>query len=306
MPYDKVALIGFGEAGPVFARAFLDAGVGRVSAYDILIDDPATAAAQRNKTEALGVEAAASPAQAVRDAALIVSTVTADQTVVAAENVAPSLRPGQIYLDLNSTSPRVKRLAADAVEIAGASFVEGVAMDTVPNFGARVPILVSGPTAEGLVGELNALGMRLECVGPSLGQASSAKMLRSVLIKGFAALFAESMIAATKLGLESRVIGSLAVTFPGLDWEKEVAYYLGRSAIHAKRQAAEMCASAETVRDLGVEPLMTEAAAARLQWAADLDLAEHYDAGEAPTVAGYARAVAAAERARKSRGQGRA
>jgi 3-hydroxyisobutyrate dehydrogenase-like beta-hydroxyacid dehydrogenase len=304
--YDKVALIGFGEAGPVFARAFLDAGVGRVSAYDILIDDPATASAQKNKTEALGVEAATNPAQAARDAALIVSTVTADQTVIAAESIAPSLCAAQLYLDLNSTSPGIKRQAAAVVEAVGASFVEGVAMDTVPVFGARVPILVCGPAADGLARELNALGLRLECVGPSFGQASSAKMLRSVLIKGFAALYAESMTAAAKLGLESRVIASLAVTFPGLDWEKEIAYYLGRSAIHAKRQAAEMRVSAETVRDLGVEPMMAAAAAARLQWAADLDLADHYHPGEVPTVADYARAVAAAEQARKSRDHRRA
>jgi 3-hydroxyisobutyrate dehydrogenase-like beta-hydroxyacid dehydrogenase len=301
VPYDKVAVIGFGEAGPIFARAFLDAGVGRVSAYDILIDDPAAAAAQRAKTEALGVETAVSATQAAEDAALIVSTVTADQTVAAAESVAPKLRAGQLYLDLNSTSPRVKRQAADTVNATGASFVEGVAMDTVPNFGPAVPILVSGPAAERLARALNALGLRLESVGPSLGQASSVKMLRSVLIKGFAALFAESMTAATKLGLESRVIASLGVTFPGLDWEKEIAHYLGRSALHAKRQAAEMRAAAETVRELGVAPLMSEATAARLQWAADLDLAGHYDASEPPTVDDYARAVAAA--AGKSGGQ---
>ena len=299
MAYDKVAVIGFGEAGPVFARALLDAGVGRVCAYDILIDDPERAAAQRAKTEAAGVEAAANARQAVDGAALIVSTVTADQTVVAAKSAVPGLGKGQLYLDLNSTSPRVKRDAAEAVNGAGASFVEGAAMDTIPNFGAKVPILVSGPDAASLADALNALGMRLECVGDALGQASTAKMLRSVLIKGFAALFAESMTAAAELGLDDRIVASLGVTFPGLDWEKEIAYYLGRSALHAKRQAAEMRASAETVRDLGVEPLMTEATAARLQWAADLDLARFYEAGETPTVADYARAVAAARKARE-------
>ena len=65
MRFDKVAVIGFGEAGPIFAKAFLDAGAARVSAYDILIDDPATAAAQRAKTEALGIESAESSGQAV-------------------------------------------------------------------------------------------------------------------------------------------------------------------------------------------------------------------------------------------------
>jgi 3-hydroxyisobutyrate dehydrogenase-like beta-hydroxyacid dehydrogenase len=296
MRFDNVAVIGFGEAGPIFAKAFVDAGAARVSAYDILIDDPATEAAQRAKTEALGIEPAESSGQAVTGAALVLSTVTADQTVAAAERAAGSMAPGQIYLDLNSTSPRVKREAARAIEAAGASFIEGVAMDTVPNFGARVPLLIAGPGAQALAGELGEVGLNVECAGPELGQASSAKMLRSVLIKGFAALFAESMLAAGKLGLERRVVDSLAVTFPGLDWPAVVAHYLGRSAVHAKRQAAEMHASAETVEELGVEPIMARAIAARLDLAASLDLVSHYEVRENPEIDDYLRAVAAAER----------
>lgn len=293
--FDNVAVIGFGEAGPIFAKAFLDAGAARVSAYDILIHDAATAAAQRAKTEALGIEAARSCEQAVAGATLVLSTVTADQTVAAATCAAAAMAPGQIYLDLNSTSPRVKREAAAVVEASGAAFIEGVAMDTVPNFGAKVPLLIAGPGAEMLAGELAAIGFNVDCAGPELGQASSAKMLRSVLIKGFAALFAESMLAAGKLGLERRVVDSLAITFPGLDWPAEIATYLGRSALHAKRQAAEMHASAETVEELGVEPIMARAIAARLDWAAALDLASHYQTGGKPEIDDYLRAVAAAE-----------
>jgi 3-hydroxyisobutyrate dehydrogenase-like beta-hydroxyacid dehydrogenase len=173
-------------------------------------------------------------------------------------------------------------------------------MDTVPNFGAAVPILAAGPTAAELAASLNALGMAIEVAGPKLGAASSAKMLRSVLIKGFASLYAESMLAASKLGLEETVVKSLTVTFPGLDWNEVVSYYLGRYAIHAKRQAAEMRASAETVEDLGVEPMMTRATAERLQWAADLDLARFYKPEGEPTIDDYVAAVTAATDAAKA------
>lgn len=295
MRFEKVAIIGFGEAGPVFAKAFLDAGAQEVSAYDILINDAAAATAQRAKTEALGIKAAVSSDEAVAQATLVISTVTADQTVAAAKNAAPAIGPGQIYLDLNSTSPRVKRESARAIEARGARFIEGVAMDTVPNFGARVPLLLAGEGAQALATDLNAIGLNVECAGPTLGQASSAKMLRSVIIKGFAALFAESMIAASKLGLERRIIDSLSVTFPGLDWDQVIAYYLGRSAVHARRQAAEMLAAAETVADLGLEPVMSRAIAERLDWAAALDLPSHYDGGAKPTVEAYVRAVAEAQ-----------
>ena len=288
------AVIGFGEAGPVFASGFLKSGIAKVSAYDALMDDPVHASGQRIKTEALGVEAAVDTAAAVHGADLILSTVTADQTVVAAQAAAAYLRTGQTYLDLNSTSPKTKAAAAAAVEASGAAFVEGVAMDTVPNFGAQVPILVAGPKAAALAKRLNQMGMRLEVAGDEFGAASTAKMLRSVLIKGFAALFAESMQAAGKLGLQKRVIASLGVTFPGLDWEQVIGYYLGRSALHAKRQAAEMRDAAETVADLGVDPLMTEATAERLQKATDLDLARSYRPSASPSVEDYLKAIDAA------------
>jgi 3-hydroxyisobutyrate dehydrogenase-like beta-hydroxyacid dehydrogenase len=301
MAFQKIAIVGFGEAGPVFATAFLKAGVPTVSAYDILIDDPATAEGQRAKTEALGVRPAETIGEAVAGAEVILSTVTADQTVVAAEAAAPHLGAGQTYFDLNSTSPKEKARAAELVEKNGARFVEGAAMDTVPNFGAAVPILAAGATAEALAGDLNELGMEIEVAGPKLGAASSAKMLRSVLIKGFASLFAESMLAASKLDLQDKVVASLYVTFPGLDWNEVVSYYLGRYAVHAKRQAAEMRASAETVEDLGVEPMMTRATAARLQWAADLDLAGFYKPEGEPTIGDYVAAVASAAEAAKAK-----
>jgi hypothetical protein len=107
------------------------------------------------------------------------------------------------------------------------------------------------------------------------------------------------MLAASKLGLEETVVKSLYVTFPGLDWNEVVSYYLGRYSIHAKRQAAEMRASAETVEDLGVEPTMTRATAERLQWAADLDLARFYKPDGEPTIDDYVAAVTAAAVAAK-------
>lgn len=292
--YSKVAVIGFGEAGPVFATALLDAGVGRVAAYDILSVDPATADAQAAKCAALGVECAADPAVAVARADLVISTVTADQTVAAAERAGPHLGSGQRYLDLNSTSPANKKRAAAAAEAGGAAFVEGVAMDTVPNCGAYVPLLVCGAEGAALADELNGLGLNVECLGDELGMASSAKMLRSVLVKGLAALFAESMLAAGRLGIQHRIVASFAETFPGLDWERVAGYYLGRSAVHAKRQAAEMRASAETVRELGIDPFVTEATAARLEWASELGVPAKYRGEEDPSVDDYIAAVAAA------------
>jgi Domain of unknown function (DUF1932) len=59
------------------------------------------------------------------------------------------------------------------------------------------------------------------------------------------------------------VIASLAKSYPGLDWPKTIAYNLERMASHGIRRAAEMEEVAETLRELGLEPLMATATVGR-------------------------------------------
>lgn len=296
MSFQRVAIIGFGEAGPAFAKGFLATGATDVRAYDILIDDPSRADTQRKKTTALGVTPAATNAEAVAGAELVVSTVTSDRAADVAAESARTLKPGQVYLDLNSTSPMKKIKAAEYVEKAGGSYVDGVAMDTVPNFGHRVPLILSGETAEALAPRLAAHGMQVEVVGRQVGQAASIKLTRSILIKGIEAIFTEAMLTAEKADVIERVLASLYVTIPNVDWHKVAGYYTSRLAIHGKRRAAEMDSAAEMVAALGIEPIVTRAIAARERWSADVGLVKHYDASvKNPTVADFLSAVKKAE-----------
>jgi hypothetical protein len=51
--------------------------------------------------------------------------------------------------------------------------------------------------------------------------------------------------------------------YPGLDWAQVVPYNLERMANHGERRAAEMEEVADTLRELGVEPLMATATVKR-------------------------------------------
>lgn len=299
MGFKRVAIIGFGEAGPAFAKGFLATGASEVRAYDILVDDPARRDAQIDKTKAAGVVPAMTNADAVDGAELVLSTVTSDRTADVAELASKTLKPGQSYLDLNSTSPMKKTKAAGFVEGAGAAYVDGVAMDTVPNHGHRVPLLLSGPTAERLAPLLRDHEMSVDVVGPNVGQAASIKLIRSVLIKGIEAIFTEAMLAAGKADVIERVLASLYVTIPNVDWHQVAGYYTSRLAIHGRRRAAEMDASADTVASLGIDPVVTRAIAARERWSADIGLVKHFDASlKNPTIADFLAAVAKAEKAK--------
>ena len=293
MHITKIAVIGFGEAGPVFARGFREAGVPVAAAFDIA-NTAQTRSEFMDKGEQALTEVCAERAAAVREATLVVSTVTADQTATAAEQVAPFLKPGQVYLDLNSASPQQKKAAAMAIEAAGASFVEGVAMDTIPLKGFEVPLLLAGPRAIEIAGVLTDYGMVAEAVGQEVGAACSIKLIRSVIIKGLEALFAEAMAAGAKLGVEDRIVDTLYETFPGLDWRTVAGYHLSRLAIHGKRRAAEMRESAATLQALGIEPIMATAVAARHQWGVDVGLKDRFtSASDAPSVADFVNALPA-------------
>jgi hypothetical protein len=75
------------------------------------------------------------------------------------------------------------------------------------------------------------------------------------------AMVIESYATARRYGVEKRVLESLKETFPGLDWEKQGAYFFSRVAKHGKRRAEEMREAAVTVREAGFEPLIAAATA---------------------------------------------
>src|SRR5688572_27771890 len=105
-----IALIGFGEAGMAFAGALR----GRVAmrAFDIKTLDPATAPDKWEDYRRLGVSGAASLAEALAGADLVLSLVTADQTLVTARQAALSIAAGALYCDFNSAAPATKTEAA--------------------------------------------------------------------------------------------------------------------------------------------------------------------------------------------------
>ena len=110
-----VALIGYGEVGRIFAAALAKAGVGAVTAFDVLITDAPWAAEARTRARQDGVTLASNTTEAVAKADLVLSAVTAAATATAAEQVASACRRGTYVLDVNSASPRTKIACAEAV-----------------------------------------------------------------------------------------------------------------------------------------------------------------------------------------------
>ena len=272
---ERIAFIGFGEAGQTISRGLRGEGHAAIRTYDILFDDPLNAGKLKSAAEALGVAVATNHVDAVRDADLVFLAVTASSSIDAALSCVPGLRKGQFFLDINSVSPQRKLQTAERIAPTGASYVDVAVMAPVAPYLHKVPCLIGGPGAGELLPRARALGMKLELVSDQVGQASAIKMFRSIMIKGLEALTLECMLAAGEFRVEDQVLASLTETFPSLDWNRISGYMIERMVSHGGRRAAEMREVAATLRGIGIEPLMAEATAARQQWIADLGVKQH-------------------------------
>lgn len=247
----RFGVIGYGEAGQIFAAELLENGAAGVAVYDKLFG---TSAAEDRiaKAVALGVRVAGSAADAVRNVDVVISAVTADQARNAAFGVAADLVAGQIYLDINSASPGTKVACAERVDAAGADFVEAAVMATIPGLGLKVPILAGGQKAEAAARLLTPLGMNITPISDEIGRASSTKLCRSIMIKGIEALIIQCQVASQCWGVEDDVFASLAKSYPGIDWADLAVRMRGRVNKHGTRRSAEMREAAEMVRMLGM------------------------------------------------------
>ncbi len=264
----RIGLVGYGEVGTILAEDLRASGVA-VSAYDRKLDGP-LAAPLRQHAAQHGVLLAESAAALAAGAELIVSAVTASQTLAVAQACAPGLLPASWFLDFNSASPGAKIAAAANVASAGGRYVEGAVMTSVPPYRSRVPLLLGGPDAADLQPLLSRLGFNPTLASAKLGVASATKMCRSVMIKGLEAMVIESFSAARAYGVEEQVLASLAETFPGLDWEAQASYFFQRVIQHGRRRAEEMVEAAATVREVGLEPWSASGTSKRQAWVADL------------------------------------
>ncbi len=264
----RIALIGYGEVGRILAEDLMPQGH-TIAAFDVLLAG-ASAQPLRDHAGRVGVRLADDHVAAVQGAGLVISAVTASQAVPVAQACARGLVKGSFFLDFNSASPGAKIRAAAIANAAGARYVEGAVMTSVPPYRIKVPLLLGGPDAPSLEPVLRNLGFVAQVASARLGVASATKMCRSVMIKGLEAMVLESFTTARHYGVEDAVIASLKETFPAIDWEKQGAYFFQRVIEHGRRRSEEVREVAETVREAGLEPWSAAGTAERQAWVADL------------------------------------
>ena len=240
----RVTVFGLGEAGGAIAADLARAGVS-VQAYD-----PQPVATPT------GVVRCVDPTAAVVDADVICALTASGDALDAIAQSLLAIPSGAIYADFSTSAAGLKqRLGAIAAEM-NLPFVDVALMSPVPGKGLRTPALASGNGARRFIELFAPLGMPLEHAGDRAGLAATRKLLRSVVIKGFAALLIESMHAANAAGLTEETWSNLVRQFAVAD-EAFLRRIVEGTGAHSLRRLHEMEATADMLTEFGIDPTMT-------------------------------------------------
>jgi 3-hydroxyisobutyrate dehydrogenase-like beta-hydroxyacid dehydrogenase len=241
-----MAVLGLGEAGSRVAADLAARGV-EVAGFD---PGPVPTPA--------GVARSDEAAATVAGADVVLAFTAQADAERALRQVLDALDPGTLYADHSTSAPALKATLAAVAAEAGASYVDVALMNPVPGRGLRTPALVSGPGAERYVAVMAALGAPVELVGAAAGDASTRKLLRSITMKGLAALVIEAVRAAEAAGLGEWLWSDLVGEIIAAD-ETLLERFVTGTGQHAGRRVHEMEACASLLESLGVDPVMTRA-----------------------------------------------
>lgn len=278
-----IGFLGFGEVASHFSAALAQAGA-EVLAYDLLLDQPAGLTALRERARSDAIAFVPLPDLTAR-AEIILSTVTTDVALAAARSCAPYLEARHTYIDLNATSPGVKREIASVVAATGAAFVEGAILPAVGVQGAKSQVLLCGPQAAPIARTLTGLGLVFTDFGQDIGKASSFKMLRSIFSKGLEALLIECLLAARRAGVEEEIWREIVATLDAASFETVGSNWVRTHATAHARRYHEMVQVEQLLRDLGLDPVMTSATAKLFERSTKLGLKDDFTRGPGQTSA---------------------
>jgi 3-hydroxyisobutyrate dehydrogenase len=264
-----IALLGFGEAGSAIARGLAaeggwrgvtrpgDNNARRLIAIDTALDKDARGTALGKEARRLDVAIGGDYTAALSEADLVICAVQGEHALEAATSAAPLLKRGAHFLDLCTVTGKMSDEDRAQIESGGGRYIDIAVMGGFFKQGIKAPMLVAGEDAEPMVAWMNANGFVTTYLGPKPGSASAVKMMRSVIVKGIEALAVESFVAAERQGILKEVMGCLG-DIDSMSFSGALAMLVQTHIVHAERRWEEMGLVAQTLRETGVTPLMTE------------------------------------------------
>lgn len=194
--FPTVAFLGIGLMGRPMATRILQAGY-QVTAWN-------RTRAKADALKALPAQVAAHPADAVRDADIIITMLEAGPIVAEVIHDAMSgLRHGSLVIDMSSTRQSEAQALHATLAVKGVSFIDApVSGGVVGAEAGTLAIMAGGSAADFLRAEpvLQVLG-RPTLVGPA-GCGQVAKLCNQLIVGGTLAIVAEALLLAQAGGAD--------------------------------------------------------------------------------------------------------
>jgi 3-hydroxyisobutyrate dehydrogenase-like beta-hydroxyacid dehydrogenase len=256
MGFSTIAILSPGNMGGAVGAQL------KLSGYDVIACLADRSDFTRRKAEAAGFRDVADMDSLVSEADLILSILDPAKALDIAEQVAAcmvSTGKTPVFADCNATSPTTAEKLNAIIEGAGGKFVDVGIVGGAPTRRENFPqFCTSGPHAA-LLDELHDKGVRIELIGPNIGQGSAIKICNGAYNKGAFALYTVVMLAAEHYGctdfLRERLPGSQAGTAERLD------NAILRLPSLSGRYIGEMEQVAETFEAIGLTPDIHKGAA---------------------------------------------
>jgi 3-hydroxyisobutyrate dehydrogenase len=250
----SVAVIGLGSMGLGMALSLRRAG------FDVVGCDTQRAVVER--WLAGGGRSAASPAEAAREAAVVVSVVVnAAQTeavLFGAQGVAAAMPRGGVFVSSATMDPAVARRLAARLEASDRMYLDApISGGAVRAAEGKLTILASGKPAAFAKARpvLEAMSATLYELGDEPGQGAAFKMINQLLAGVHIAAASEAIAFAARQGLDLRQVYEVITASAGNSWmfENRVPHVLDGD--YAPKSAVEIF-----VKDLGIIQDMARAA----------------------------------------------
>jgi L-threonate 2-dehydrogenase len=204
-----VAVIGAGTMGSGVGRRLVERGLKVVT----VLAGRSEVSAQRAR--AAGMISVAD--EQIADADIILSIVPPGDAEAVAQRFAPLLKgKAAVYVDCNAVSPETAIGIGKIIAASGCAYVDIGIIGGPPRPDGYGPALYAcGPQASHLA-PLAAHGLDLRVLDGPIGAASALKMSYAGITKGFTAVGAAMMLAASRAGTADALYQELAASQPAL------------------------------------------------------------------------------------------
>ncbi len=282
--HPRLGFLGFGEAGYHIGKGLAAAGLSGIVAYDKFAADPKAGELIRQRAGDAGVTLVRSVRDLCRRANVIIALVPGRAALRALKAAAPHLTGDHIYVDAGTASVAAME-EAGRVLAGKAGFVDVAMIGAVPLAGHKVAMLACGSHAGGFRAALEPYGMNISVVGERPGAATALKLIRSVFMKGLAAVIIETLEAAHRHGVLQETAQGMAEYMDQHPFRDHIRRFVCGTAVHAERRVFEMGEVLELLKELGGADMMTRATRKNLQRIAAMGLRERFGGKEPAEIA---------------------